>query len=354
MLNRRLRQVEEQRRGKKSGLLAAVNAMLLHLAGIQALNRSTRTEQHFGRKARQVRDWGYRYHRLAAMQQALPLFFAQMLLLAALSLGWLLGLSGAALFAAVLVLMSWRQPLARLLRTGLVWKKGLLSLEKLEELLQSPIATEGAGVLPKKGAHTLRFSAVRMFFLEKKIPQGISFCLETGQTLHLEMPTGGGKTTLTKLLAGLYSPDAGLIEWDGLPAAQLSAHSLRRLAAFVSDAFPLVGHNLLDALSPSSQADALAATEQTLRDFQNLFPEVLQNLDFHQKWTGGPTPLSTGQQRLLQCLRAVLADKPFLILDEPLAGLDAGTAGTLRVFLEKNCAEKGVLWLTTGGVKSEE
>lgn len=56
--------------------------------------------------------------------------------------------------------------------------------------------------------------------------------------------------------------------------------------------------------------------------------------------------LSAGQQRILQCLRAVLADKPFLVLDEPFTGLDAVTAKTLEGVLEKHSAGKGVLLLT--------
>jgi ABC-type multidrug transport system fused ATPase/permease subunit len=345
LFNRRLRHIEARRRGKKSVLLASVNAALGQLASIQALNRSTRAEQDFGRKAERVRRLGHRYHHWAAWQAALPPFFAQTLLLLVLAGGSYTGLSGAALFAVVLVLMSWRSPLARLLRVGLVWKKGFLSLEKFDALLRAPQAADGAVVLQKKGPHHLRLHDVSLTLAGKTLLPTQHFELGMGQWHSVTLPTGGGKTTLTKLLAGLYAPTQGSIEWDGQPLAELNRQALRRQLAFVSDAFPLTGRTLLDALSPSGQAEALADTERAFRDFQALFPRVLGGVEARQKLEGRALLLSSGQQRLLQCLRAVLAKRPFWVLDDPFAGMDADTEEALRGFLIQNGIEKGVLLL---------
>ncbi|GAB4497031.1 MAG: hypothetical protein OHK0019_29850 [Saprospiraceae bacterium] len=349
----RLRDIEARRRSKKAALLAFVNTVLLQLTGIQALNRSTRAAQRFGRKIEKVRALGRQYHRLAAVSEALPLFFAQILLVVVLAFGWRFGLSGEALFAVVLVLMSWRSPLSRLLRAGLIWKKGLLTLEKMNDLLHAPVASEGELVWAKKRANTLRFRDVTLRFGEKTVFENLSFQLSVGETLCLSFGTGGGKTALVKLLAGLYHPDSGTVEWNGEAAEKFSAHSLRRQIAFVSAAFPLCGHTLLDALSNSGQADALAKAETEFRYWQTLFPS-LQHLDLQQKITEQTPALSAGQQRLLQCLRAVLAEKPFLVLDEPFAGLDAPTKKMLAEVLKKYCAGKGVLLLTVAsGISTE-
>jgi ATP-binding cassette, subfamily B, bacterial len=348
LFNRRLQGIESRRRAKKSALLAYVSSVLGQLAGIQALNRSTRTEQEFGRKAERVRRWGLRYHYWAAWQAALPPFFAQTLLLVVLAGGGYWGLPGTDLFAVVLVLMSWRSPLARLLRVGLVWKKGFLSLEKFEQLLSSPLAADGLVELKKKGPHRFCLRDVSLTLSGRTVLPTQNFELATGQQYTVILPTGGGKTTLVKLLAGLYDPTEGHIEWDGQSAATLNRHSLRRQMAFVSDAFPLAGRTLLDALSPSGQAEALADTERAFRAFQALFPQVLHGVTAHQKLNGRALPLSTGQQRLLQCLRAVLSNKPFWILDDPFAGLDADTINILRNYLLEKSPQKGVLWLKSG------
>jgi ABC-type multidrug transport system fused ATPase/permease subunit len=344
-INNRLRGIEERRRSKKASLLAFINTTLRHLPSIQALNRNTRAAQYFGSKSEKIRALGRQYHRLAAASEALPLFFVQTLLLIVLAFGWKLGLPGDSLFAIVLILMSWRSPLARLLRAGLIWKKGLLSLEKIDALLRSPMALEGSIVLKKKRARTLRLHAVTLRFGEKTAFENLSFQLSAGETLCLNLGAGGGKTALTKLLAGLYRPDLGRVEWDGQSAENFTAHSLRRQIAFVSEAFPLSGKSLFDALSNNSRTEALANAEAAFRHWQTLFT-ALQHLDFQQKISEQTPALSAGQQRLLQCLRAILADKPFLVLDEPFAGLDFATAKTLAEILKKYGAEKGVLLLT--------
>ena len=211
----------------------------------------------------------------------------------------------------------------------------------MDVLRRSPATPEGTEVLGKKRARTLRLHHVTLRFGEKTALHNLSFQLAVGETLALNIGTGGGKTTLAKLLAGLYRPDAGSIEWDGQSTENLTVHSQRRQLAVVSGAFPLSGTNLLDALSNSGQADALANAEVELRHWQTRFP-VLQGIDFQEK----TTLLSAGQQHLLQCLRAVLSDKPFLVLDEPFAALDTATAKILAGVLEKYRSEKALLLLT--------
>lgn len=341
----RLRKIEEQRRSRKAGLLAFLNTTLLHLSGIQALNRNNRTTQRFSRKAEKVRELGHRYHRLASLSDALPLFFVQFLLLSVLAFGWQYRLPGSVLFMVVLALMSWRSPFSRLLKTGLLWKKGLLSLEKIELLALSPAATEGDTVLGKKHARTLLLRNVAFRLEGKTLLHPVSFRLPAGETLCLHIGMGGGKTLLVKLLAGLYHPTAGVIEWGGQDVETFTSHSLRRQIAFVSDAFPLIGRTLLDALSNSSQVDALAETEKAFQHWQACFPS-LKNLDLQQKMVTHLSVLSAGQHRLLKCLRAVLTGKPFLVLDEPFAGLDMATAKTLAGILDKFRVGRGVLLLT--------
>jgi ABC-type bacteriocin/lantibiotic exporter with double-glycine peptidase domain len=346
-LRLRLRVVESRRRNKKSGLLAFVSATLQHLPGIQALNRSTRTEQKFERKARQVCYSGHQYHVIAAWQSAITPFFAQMLLLSVLYFGATLTLTPTALFAVVLVLMTWRSPLSRLLRIGLVWEKGILSLDKFDRLLKTPVMTEGEQKLKKRGDHLLDIKNIDFSFGDKPVLQNFSLRITSGEKITVQLPTGGGKTTLVKILASLYQPDAGSIEWDGISMDRIASREIRRMVSFVSDTFPLTGLTLLDALSPSGQAEVLATTKVAFEQFQQRFPQ-LKDVNPLKK-IGGRSflGLSSGQQQLLQCLRAILADKPWLILDNPFAGLDSNTQQMLSEYIEENSINKGVLYLST-------
>jgi ABC-type multidrug transport system fused ATPase/permease subunit len=233
-----------------------------------------------------------------------------------------------------------------LLRVGWVWEKGALSLFKIETLLASPKRPSGLQAVPSRSCQTLQLRNVHLHLNGRPVLHNFSVALATGQFQRLQIPTGGGKTTLTKLLAGLYQPDSGHLEWDNQPANQLELRSLRQQVALVSTAFPLTGSTLADALSASGQASALASAERALRRFQQLFPKALGGLDGSMPLLGGHT-LSDGQQRLLQCLRAVLANKPFLILDDPFVGLDPAVASRLYQYVHEHSAHKGVLLLET-------
>jgi molybdate transport system ATP-binding protein len=128
---------------------------------------------------------------------------------------------------------------------------------------------------------------------------------------------------------------------------RIASREIRRMVSFVSDTFPLTGLTLLDALSPSGQAEVLATTKVAFEQFQQRFPQ-LKDVNPLKK-IGGRSflGLSSGQQQLLQCLRAILADKPWLILDNPFAGLDSNTQQMLSEYIEENSINKGVLYLST-------
>ncbi|MDX2279741.1 MAG: ABC transporter ATP-binding protein [Saprospiraceae bacterium] len=347
LLTRQLQHLEAQRRNKKAGLLAYINTLLMQLAAVQALNRTTRSTQQFEKKAKQIRSRSLEYQKIAAIQAALPPFFAQMLLAIVLWAGLAMGLSGTPVFIIIMILMWWRNPLMRLLRVSLVWKKGLLSLQKFEALLQMPRASEGELAIKKEPKFVLEFHNISLRLGTKQIFDHYTVRIEGQRLTHLILPGGAGKTTLVKLLAGQYQPDSGIITWNGTNIQAYTLRSLRQQIAFVSDAFPLVGTSLLDALSKSGQSEILRDTEVSIQKFQALFPEHLQGLDFHLKLKGVNTNLSSSQQRLLECLRAVLANKPLLVLDEPFAGLDTETARRLADYLLEQCKNTAMLLLTS-------
>ena len=347
LLTRRLQHLEAQRRNKKAGLLAHINTLLIQLAAVQALNRTTRSTQQFEKKANQIRARSMEYQKIAAIQAALPPFFAQMLLAIVLWAGLAMGLSGTPVFIIIMILMWWRNPLMRLLRVSLVWKKGRLSLQKFEALLQTPRASEGDWVLKKQDAFVLELHNVSLRLGNKQIFDHFAVRIEGKRLTHLVLPGGAGKTTLVKLLAGQYQPDSGTITWNGTNIQAYTLRSLRQQIAFVSDAFPLVGTSLLDAVSKSGQSEILRDTEVSIQKFQALFPEQLQGLNFHLKLKGVNASLSSSQRRLLECLRAVLTNKPLLVLDEPFAGLDHETARRLADYLQEQCKNKAVLLLTS-------
>ena len=336
-LNNRLQAAEVKRRAKKTRLFRFIHDNLSHIGTIQALNRQTRVLQRFERYSARLAAAEQHYYGPAAWSGSLPWFWVQTLLVLVLAGAAVLQTVPAALFAVVLLMMSWRSPLARLLRAGSLWKKGLLSLRRIERVLQSTAQTEGTLEIAKNTSREITFEQVVLQFGEKTVFKALDFTLTKGRITTLHLGSGQGKTTIVRLLAGIYTPSAGRIRCDGHDARQFTAHSLRRQLAFVSEAFPLSGNNISDALSNSSKPEALENARAALRDWQTLFPALRELPPLSQ--------LSSGQQILLQCLRAKLSDKPFWILDDPFSRLDAESAWLLEQILLQAGKTKGILLL---------
>lgn len=350
-LSQRATRVEEQRRRRKGQLLAYVSRALHHLRSIQALNRQPRTQRGFDVRAQRVQEKGHQYQSHVAWVESWPFFAVHMQLLAALAFVWRNGLEGTTLLAIALILTSWRTSLTRLFKASLIWKKGRLSLRKMAGLLQKPLEKPGGKSLKNnKKASRLQLENVCLSTAQKTLFEGLSLTLSVGQTLCLYAPAGGGKTAFVKMLLGVYSPTEGRIWLDEIPADHLSLRERRRQMAVISDAFPLWGKNLIDALSADSSQEARARTEQLLDQWKTHFPEI-RDAD-----TGSPelSTLSTGQRRLLQAVRLVAARKPVWLLDEPFAGLDLSTARQLAALLRQEAANKAVLVLSaTPGLLEE-
>jgi ABC-type bacteriocin/lantibiotic exporter with double-glycine peptidase domain len=348
--SQRATQVEAQRRRRKGQLLAYVSRALHHLKSIQALNRQPRTQRGFDVRAQRVQEQGHQYQSRVAWVEAWPFFAVHIQLLAVLAFAWRNGLEGTTLLAIALILTGWRTPLTRLLKAGLIWKKGRLSLKKMASLLQKPLEKAGGEPLKNKKVSRLQLEEVRLCTGQRTLFEGLNLSLSVGQALCLYAPAGGGKTAFVKMLLGVYPPTEGSIWLDDISADRLSLRERRRQMAVISDAFPLSGKNLTDALSADSNQEARARTEQLLNQWKEHFPEI-RDAD-----TGSPelSALSTGQRRLLQAVRLVAARKPVWLLDEPFTGLDLSTARRLAALLRQEAADKAVLILTATPCLLEE
>ncbi|MFA7344689.1 MAG: amino acid ABC transporter ATP-binding protein [Terrimicrobiaceae bacterium] len=183
-------------------------------------------------------------------------------------------------------------------------------------------------------------------FGTNRVLDGVSFEVEFAHVWALIGPSGGGKSTLLRLLAGLDRPDSGTVIVDGvaLGRSEEALRQYRRTIGTVFQAYNLFPHlsardNVvlpLVEVHGHSRADAVSRAEDVLRRFQ-----LLAHADKQ------PGLLSGGQRQRVAIARALAINPKFLLLDEPTSALDPEmTAEVLDVIAELRELGKPLILVT--------
>ncbi len=166
--------------------------------------------------------------------------------------------------------------------------------------------------------------------------KAVSLHIQSGELFFLLGPSGCGKTTLLRVLAGLETLDSGRILFDGTDVAGVAPH--KRNAAMVFQGYALwphmsVSQNVAFGLEtqPLSKAERKAKVAAAL--------EHVQIRDLAQR---KPHELSGGQQQRVALARTLVVEPRCLLLDEPLANLDAKLRHDMRAEIRRICKDSGL------------
>jgi ABC-type multidrug transport system fused ATPase/permease subunit len=227
-------------------------------------------------------------------------------------------------------LSSFYDPLEKFNRVAGALQKASISAERLETILgQKPVDLATGAIVHRPGRRlgALRFENVSFGYDNKRpyILDEINFELNPGQKLGIVGSTGSGKSTIVNLLLRFYEPKEGegKITIDGVDTREMQASELRKNFALVTQDPILFGATVRENI-------AYGKKDATLEQIENA-ARVAHAHGFVQKLANGydtvigerGSTLSGGQRQRLALARAVLADAPILILDEPTAALDA-------------------------------
>ena len=169
----------------------------------------------------------------------------------------------------------------------------------------------------------------------------VSFKVMDGDQVTLAGRTGAGKSTILKLLLGLYEPQSGEVLIHGAPAAQIKEEERRKLFGYVEQTFHMVPGTVREEITlfdPAiTEAQVHAAAELTG------LKEAIENLENGYDTVCTPELFSQGQWQLLSIARAAASDPSLLLLDEITANLDAETEKAVLQTLKRVAGNRTVV-----------
>ncbi|MEV4445987.1 ABC transporter ATP-binding protein [Streptomyces mirabilis] len=230
-----------------------------------------------------------------------------------------------AVVAATLYLRQLAEPLDQILMQVEQLQSSGASFARVEGLARAPRAVPSGSPTPvddRIDVTDVRYSYDR----GGEVLRGVDLTVRPGERLAVVGPSGAGKTTLSRLLAGIDAPRSGSVTVGGVPIADLDSEQLRRQVVLVTQEHHVflgtVRDNLLIAEPAADDAALWAALAAVGAD--GWVRELPDGLDTELGTGGRRTDGSRAQQ--LALARVVLADPHTLILDEATALLDPTTA----------------------------
>lgn len=332
-LGRPMRDATRSMRRRRSSLMSNVDEQI---NAIRVSQVSGRVRGEFRRLSRQNDALTVSLFRVAGLRGALRGISAATSLVsvvAVLATGLVQVHRGASSAGVVVVAALLTRYLARPVRTlGLAhdyWHRGLVSRQKVLDFLRS----SSRGVEEEQLA-PLQVKGGRIEFIDVTVPAaltGFTAVADRGEFVAITGPSGSGKTAVLDVLTRMTEPTAGRVVIDGQLLSETSPSSIGAMMGVAGPDLPLLRGTVLRNLT---YADRKAGPGEVQRIVKSLgLDEALRRHDDHgvMGWVmEGGANLTTGDRQLLALARAMVGTPRILILDEPLAGMDAEARSRAR------------------------
>lgn len=246
-----------------------------------------------------------------------------------------------AMMSANALAAGFLSPMMSLINTATQLQTVRVHLARIDDVLGTPAEQDddaGVTLAPPLSGH-VQLDGVS-FRYGPKLPfaaRNVSVTIRPGEFVAIVGRTGSGKTTLGRLLLGLYQPDArqGTVRFDGVPLSQIELRSLRRQLGVVTQRSHIFGTSVRANIALGEPAVSLekvrvAATRACIDDDIMRMP-----MGYDTPIVAGGASLSGGQRQRMALARALLHEPAIMLLDEATSALDSITEAAVLAELER-------------------
>lgn len=241
------------------------------------------------------------------------------------------------LYLFIVLVRRFFEPISRLSQQYTIMQSAMAASERIFSLLDTTETVENpAEPVPFGGGGEIEFRDVEFGYnTDQRVIKGVSFRIAPGERVAIVGATGGGKTTLIKLLTRLYDVDKGSILVDGKNINLLDKHELRRNVGMVlQDVFLFSGdidYNIRignDSISPEMVRKA--AQKANVDAFIDRFPD-----GYNEQVRERGKNLSSGEKQLISFARVFAYEPRILVLDEATSSIDTNTERLIQQAVHK-------------------
>jgi ATP-binding cassette subfamily B protein len=226
-----------------------------------------------------------------------------------------------------------------------IYREAEVSLKNFADILNTPKEPKPLAPISLNGINALAFDGVSFKHqsASNHALENISFRAKLGETIAFVGPSGAGKTTLVKLLVGLYPPQEGRILYNGQPSTTVDLDQLRERIGFVTQDAQLfsgtIRDNLLFVNPHASDAECLEVLQKAA--CQSLLARADKGLD--TVIGEGGVKVSGGEKQRLSIARALLRRPNLLVFDEATSSLDSLTEEEISATIREISLQKDLI-----------
>lgn len=241
-------------------------------------------------------------------------------------------------------------PLGQMVGLLMQYHNAKVALASLEQVMKNPVErpVDASFVHRPELKGNIEFRDVVFNYPNCQVAalKGLTCRINAGDKVVFIGRIGSGKTTLQKLLLGLYQPTSGAVSIDGVDLRQLDPADLRRNIGYVAQDVTLFYGTLRENIAigaPYADDTAIVAAAEAggLTEFVNRHPDGFEMMIGERG-----DSLSGGQRQGVAIARAFLMDPPILMLDEPTSAMDFSSEQQFKERLRKMAAHKTVVIVT--------